>query len=115
MNKLMIYLGLFVSLSSVAQQQLIDPTQPQGFMSGAKGSEIATDNSNAPLVVSAVFIKDGSKLAVINGESVAEGQSWKGNKVKSIHKNGVVLIVQGRETELNINQFSIKKDASNDF
>ena len=96
-------------------QTLIDPTMPQDFIGGANGNEKSTDNTKVPFVVSAVFIKDGSKLAVINGDSVAEGQSWKGNKVKSIHKNGVVLIVQGRETELNINQFSIKKDVSNDF
>ncbi|MDC0601475.1 MSHA biogenesis protein MshK [Aliiglaciecola sp.] len=95
-------------------QQPVDPTRPQGFIASASGSESSSVVTSA-LVVSAVFIKENSKSAVINGDSVTEGQDWKGNKVKKIHKNGVVLIVQGRETELFVNPFSIKKDATNDF
>lgn len=109
---------LFVSLffSQVAfAQKMVDPTKPQGFIAGAATGEQAGSTIGSSLVVSAVFIKGDSKRAVINGDSVIEGQSWKGNTVKKIHKNGVVLIVQGRETELFVNQFSIKKDATNDF
>lgn len=96
-------------------QKMIDPTKPQGFIAGSAAGEQAGSTIGSSLIVSAVFIKGDSKRAVINGDSVIEGQNWKGNTVKKIHKSGVVLIVQGRETELFVNQFSIKKDATNDF
>ncbi|GAA0856530.1 hypothetical protein [Aliiglaciecola litoralis] len=106
---------LLLATCNIQAQQLVDPTQPQGFTAGTSVKSDSTDTSNSTIVVSAVFIKGASKLAVLNGESVAEGQNWKGNTVKMIHKNGVVLVTQGRETELFINQNSIKKDASNDY
>lgn len=114
MGKSLFWICLFITLQASAQQ-LFDPTKPQGFIAGTGLSTDSADTADSAIIVSAVFIKNGSKSAVINGESVAEGQSWKGNRVKTIHKNGVVLDIQGRETELFINQYSIKKDASNDF
>lgn len=95
-------------------QQMVDPTRPQNFKLDSVQSNDNARNGGA-ITVSAVFIFGERKTAVINGDTVIEGQSWQGNKVKKVHEGGVVLVVQGRETELLINQHSIKKDASNDF
>ncbi|GAA6184463.1 hypothetical protein [Aliiglaciecola sp. NS0011-25] len=112
-RKFTLSLGLLLSFA-LGAQQLIDPTKPKGAgLLTTKSNE--DENGPAPIVLTAVFIKSNSKVAVINGESVLEGQSWRGNQVKKINKDGVVLIVDGRETDLLLNQYSIKKDASNDF
>ncbi|GAB5381696.1 MAG: hypothetical protein Alis3KO_35790 [Aliiglaciecola sp.] len=95
-------------------QQMVDPTQPQDFIPTTAANSEASGGATA-IIISAVFINGERKTAVINGDTVTEGQTWQGNKVKKVHKGGVVLVMQGRETELFINQHSIKKDASNDF
>ncbi|WJG09702.1 hypothetical protein [Aliiglaciecola sp. LCG003] len=105
---------LYLGLSQAGGQQLSDPTQPKGFIAGnsAAGKE---SGSSSIIAVSAVIIKSTGNHAVLNGDTVAEGQRWHGYIVEKVHDKGVVLSAQGRETELFINQFSIKKDASNDF
>ncbi|GAC13791.1 hypothetical protein [Aliiglaciecola lipolytica] len=113
-RKFVLYAGLVASFA-IGAQQPVDPTKPKGVGILGLGKTELGETGAAPIVLSAVFIKNTSKIAVINGESVLEGQSWKGNQVKKIHKDGVVLVVDGRETELLLNQYSIKKDASNDF
>lgn len=105
--------GILLSFSA-GSQQMVDPTQPQNFTPAASSNNDAA-NGTAAILVTAVFIHGERKTAVINGDTVSEGQNWQGNKVKKVHKGGVVLVKQGRETELFINQYSIKKDASNDF
>ncbi|MEP4891238.1 MAG: hypothetical protein ABJV04_14520 [Aliiglaciecola sp.] len=112
-RKFAICIGMLLCFSLQAKQ-LIDPTKPKGAgLLTLKSSE--GEDGPAPIILTAVFIKANSKVAVINGESVAEGQTWRGNQVKKINKDGVVLVVDGRETDLLLNQHSIKKDASNDF
>ncbi|GAB2681259.1 hypothetical protein [Aliiglaciecola aliphaticivorans] len=112
-RKFTLCLGVMLCFS-LGAKQLVDPTKPKGV--GLLAAKSGKDEGGpAPILLTAVFIKANSRVAVINGESVAEGESWRGNQVKKINKDGVVLIVDGRETDLLLNQYSIKKDASNDF
>lgn len=110
---LLLIVGITLS-AQIAASELVDPTRPKSFSSGSVGPNSDIPNSNV-LKLSAVFIKSTGKYAVINGETVAEGQSWNGYELTRVHAGGIVLKNQDGEKVVQVNNFSIKKDASNDF
>lgn len=95
-------------------KELVDPTKPKHFAMQNTGGVVDVPNSNG-IKLSAVFIKPNGKYAVINGATVAEGQSWNGYELTRVNAGGIVLKNQDGEKIVLVNNNSIKKDASNDF
>jgi len=98
----------------VTAKELVDPTKPKNFAIQSADGDVDASNSSS-IKLSAVFIKSKSKYAVINGQTVAEGQSWNGYELTRVHAGGIVLKNQDGEKAVLVNNNSIKKDASNDF
>ena len=98
----------------VVASELVDPTRPQNYNPNFNG--VVTDNSKSNSIkLSAIFIRPQGKYAVVNGETLVEGQSWNGYEITRVHANGIILKNQDGEKEILVNNNSIKKDASNDF
>lgn len=98
----------------VGAKELVDPTKPKNFAVQSTDDTTETPSSNS-IKLSAVFIKSKGKYAIINGQTVAEGQSWNGFELTRVHAGGIVLKNQDGEKAVLVNYNSIKKDASNDF
>ncbi len=73
-------------------ENLPDPTRPEGF------SHRATGVSGAPVTLpqlSSVLIGDDRKLAVIDGRVMAEGDVENGVRVRRISSDRVVVALEG--------------------
>jgi MSHA biogenesis protein MshK len=99
-------------VSVVSAKTIVDPTRPNAHVTQKKG---ALQNTKPEFVLSAVFINNKNKYAVINGENYQEGQEVQGNKLILVSQNHVVLNVADGKKTLFINNHSIKKDINNDF
>lgn len=99
----------FLCHVSVADDQVRDPTTPLGHVS------VSTAQATNSLVLSAVLISPGRKLAVINGSTLREGQTLPasaGTKVQRILAQTVIL-QQGNQTwVLKLSPSVVKKHSS---
>ena len=93
---------------------LPDPTKPPVVVSGdiVDGAE---SQSSTGARLTAVFIKPSGRSAVINSDTVLEGQTWNGMEVLAIHPKKVVLKNENGTQELVLNDVIIKRDAQNEF
>lgn len=105
-------LALCASLSYAQDdnvQQERDPTRPLGYQSASGKGGVA---KAAQLRLSSVLISAQRKLAIINGQSLREGQSIPGSNATlvSIHPQGVWVQESGRRWELRLAPSVIKKN-----
>jgi len=109
-------LCLIYALSPAIQAQThLDPTRPAPIATQVLTGEGGKDGGGQPRV-SAVFINDSNKHAIVNGQLLSEGQNWHGFEVLEINPSGVVLVSQeGQLTILIDKNLHIKKDAENGF
>ncbi|MGO4892098.1 hypothetical protein [Flavobacterium sp. W21_SRS_FM6] len=92
-------------------QELQDPTKPAKSQLGLNDNE----QHNRTMSLSAIFISENGKHAIINGETCIVGQTISGFEVLEISADKVELRgPEGTET-LFFNNISIKKDAYNGF
>ena len=91
-------------------QVLNDPTRPQPAAKKMQGAEQAGN-----LVLSAIFISDAGKQAIINGKSIGEGQVIGAYKVVTISHNRVQLSSADGLQLLQINNNNLKKESANGF
>ena len=97
-------------------QTLPDPTKPKAIVADGQVGADGLDAQGFPSVlVSAVFLKKDSRVAVVNGNSLKVGDLFSGTEVVDIHKNGIVLRKADQTKEFLINTTQFLKDASNDF
>lgn len=97
------------------QQHLPDPTQPQSSTQ-LNSAENKIIDGFPKIEVSAVFINGTRKHAIVNGQTLSEGQQWQGFKLLQVTSLGVVLAnQQGPKTFLIDNNINIKKDLENGF
>ena len=95
---------------------LPDPTKPVNVPAKGETDDQGNDADGFPRVkIEAVFLQGESKTAVINGQTVQEGQSWKGFNLLKVHANGVVLADAEKQKEFLINNYNFLKDATDDF
>lgn len=100
-------------LSQVASAQATqlerDPTRPINY-------QVASGNSGGPrsvkLNLSSVLISAQRKVAIINGQSLHEGQAIPGSAARllSIHSQGVWIEESGSRRELRLAPSIIKKN-----
>lgn len=105
---------LLFNVSLPMVQASTDPTRPQDHYADADNENnmpSATDN----MVVSAVFISNSARCAIVNGQTLVLGAAIGDFQVVEIHSQGVVLQSNRIRKEILINNQFIKKDASNDF
>ena len=108
--------SLLTGWASGQAETLRDPTQPMNNKgtSGSNGEGLTADGF--PMVkIEAVFLQGESKRAVINGQTLVEGQNWKGFSLLEIHPNGVILSNTQRQKEFLINNNNFLKDTTDDF
>jgi MSHA biogenesis protein MshK len=109
----LLLLLILSTASALAQEGVIkerDPTRPLGYqkVSGKTGSVRESE-----LRLSSVLISAQRKLAIINGQSLSEGQvipDSNGVSLVSIHSQGVVVQQAGRRWELRLAPRIIKKN-----
>ena len=87
MNKLWILFASLLCLSSV-YAEAVDPTRPPEF---AYSSQFNEQSINTVWELSAIFISPRKKVALINGQTVKEGDQIMGAAVLSIEPNVVQL------------------------
>ena len=96
-------------------QQLVDPTKPKIIPNQSESADGEQIDGFPQVKVSAIFINQEKRHAILNGQSVNEGDRWKGMLLAKVHQNGIVLVNnENVEKEFTINQ-NVKKDASHDF
>lgn len=95
--------------SAVGGERLPDPTRPPGL--GAPSRTIAKVPT---YTVSSVVIGAQRRLAVVNGETVAEGDRVDGARVLAVLAAGVRLERNGREFTVDLLPRDFKKRADND-
>jgi hypothetical protein len=110
MIKIVCLIVLSTYYCGVSAQVLSDPTRPQEANSAARSNEQVDT-----LLLSAIFISEQSKQAIINNQSFVEGQIIQGFTVFSIAKNRVELRGPEGHKILQLINNDIKKDANNDF
>jgi len=81
---------LFVSLNSHAKQIKSDPTRP-GVILVKTGQITSKKTVKAKTLLSAIFIKQGKRQAIINNELYQQGDFFSGKKIITIKSNKVVL------------------------
>ncbi|MCF2947373.1 hypothetical protein L0668_04585 [Paraglaciecola aquimarina] len=103
---------LTLIVSELKAKSLVDPTRPKYSQEQQK-----ENSSNIPekFVLTAVFINNKNKYAVINGQNYQTGQKVQGSELISISQNQVVLDTTDGKKTLHINNHSIKKDINNVF
>ena len=108
---------LTFALSFLASAQTLpDPTKPKSVISeGGVGADGLDAQGFPSVLVSAVFLKNNSRIAIVNGNSLKVGDLLNGTEVVDIHKNGIVLRKADQKKEFLINNTQFLKDASNDF
>lgn len=84
-----------IPLHAVADK-LIDPTQP---LFGAGSSSGSTEKA---LILESILIAGDRKVAVINGQSVTEGQTVSAAKVKKILPGKVFVLHHGKQKSLEL-------------
>lgn len=101
-NKLILTLtasvGLALAHLPASAQSLLDPTRPPAGI-GQAAADSAT--SGAPRLQSILIAPraGGRHVAVIDGDTVRLGDTWKGARVASMSRNEVVL-VRGAERQV---------------
>lgn len=116
MSRLCVLLALFIVATFAHSQQLVDPTTPKYHIKSAETSDGLMVDGFPVIKVSAVFINQNAKVAIVNGQSVTEGTDWNGMLISKVHRDGVVLVNnENVKKEFLINNDNVKKDASNDF
>lgn len=99
----------FVFSGFANAQDVRDPTAPLGYVGGASATK---DNQ---WILNAVLVSPGRKLAVINGNTLREGQLLPGSndtKVQRILAQTVVLQQGGQTWVLKLSPSVIKKHSS---
>lgn len=97
-------------------ESLVDPTKPVRQLSTNELNEQGFYQDGFPdIKISAVFLTNEKRHAVINGETLLEGQIFKGLTVIKIHKNGVILSNADTQKEYLINNNNFLKDTTDDF
>lgn len=101
--------------SAGAQNRVLpDPTKPPVVV----GEEVVMSDDgqiSGAVKLSAIFIRPSNRSAVINNDTVVEGQIWNGMEVVAIHPEKVVLKNESGTQELILNDVIIKRDAQNEF
>ena len=98
-------LMLFFQLSYADKDQsLRDPTQPLKF---------EKKKSTVSLTLQAIFTKNGSKRAVINGVILEQGDSYRAYKIIKISSSSVQYEFSGVKGELKLRPNLIKVKKSN--
>jgi hypothetical protein len=100
---------MLIHCFAVAQEP-IDPTRPQNAVTTMPDAQ-----QNAGLQVSAIFIRNQTKQAIINNKSYVEGQVIQGFTLIKIAKNTVELRGPEGKKILHVNNINVKKVASDDF
>jgi hypothetical protein len=110
MIKTVCFIVLLTFHCGVSAQVLPDPTRPQESNSAARSI-----GQVDALLLSAIFISEQSKQAIINNKSFIEGQVIQGFTIFSIAKNRVELRGPEGHKILQLINNDIKKDANDDF
>ncbi|MBT8136525.1 MAG: general secretion pathway protein GspB [Gammaproteobacteria bacterium] len=93
-----VFIALLLSSSAVAEQ-LFDPMRPY---SRAALPVVAGNKAPAGFALSAIVYSPDRRVAVINGEPVAEGQKIGGATVRSIERGKVQLDYRGKTVNLKL-------------
>ncbi|MFQ3236322.1 MAG: MSHA biogenesis protein MshK [Paraglaciecola sp.] len=92
--------------------QRVDPTRPASQQILTSDSAVRTSSI---IKLKAVFSHGASKYAIINDETVKEGQQIAGFTLVLIEPNRVVLVNSDGRQEFFVNNTHFKKDIKNGF
>ncbi len=124
-----IIMSLMVTIAglSKATNSLIDPTRPATFVDAVGGAASVEDGKQTTKVkdqiksaaipdyrLNAIKISRSSSMAIINGETVSQGQKIGSAKLVKINSNSVVMNVDGKVITVSLLPDSIKKVLSKD-
>lgn len=105
-----------VTWSTVAQQELTDPTRPAKVAANADQPAGNVDDDGFPAIaISAIFHSKSGKRVVIDGESLTEGDIYKGLDVVEITLNSVVMANQQKQKTYYFTNQNVANNVSTDF
>lgn len=98
---------LCIATVSVAQEQVADPTKPLNFSAGT----MAAGDTKETIQLTSILISSDRKVAIINGQVLAESQTVKGigALVKRIDADAVTLQQNGKVWRVALNNTVIRK------
>ncbi|GAA3955642.1 general secretion pathway protein GspB [Allohahella marinimesophila] len=76
--------------------EIQDPTRPLNWRAGPRAASSAAV-ARPKLAINSILISSARRLAIINGRSVAEGDTIEGVKVQRVSADGVRLSWQGQQ------------------
>ena len=80
-------------------QMLQDPTRPAaGWLNNAGDGSRPTDTAMADMKLTAVFFQDDKGYAILNGQTLTEGQAVDGFRLVKINHNSVIVAGPERQT-----------------
>ncbi len=79
---------------------LVDPTRPRGWQAPVTGSDGPEEPAAVALKLHGTYNVAGRRSAVINGQRVGVGDQVSGAEVVEIHRDRVLLELDGESVEL---------------
>jgi len=93
-------------LGGFDESGLVDPTRPADFNTGIGETDETAEEGH---VLSAIFVSQDRRVAVINGQRVQVGDSVAGAEVRAIHNTSVELLVRDKPVVLSLFGGSMKQ------
>lgn len=91
-------LGLAFGPMQLASQTLLDPTKPpkqfitSEAMTTSMPDDVVATDSIPDAKVSAIFVSETKRYAIINNDMVAEGETWNNILLSRINRDSVELM-----------------------
>lgn len=117
--RLLVLVMLVVSgAANGMSDSLKDPTRPTSYRS--QSSDLAVNTYSMGLSIDAIFMRENSRVAIINGVPASVGEQHFGAKLIAINTDSVVVeqVIDGviQQTTIGINSTGeVKKNATNKF
>lgn len=110
-----IIVSAIVNTVASAQQ---DPTRPSSY--GVNSNDSVIQDYSTGLVVDAIFVRNSSRVAIINGIPVSVGEQQFGAKLIAINSDSVIVeqVIDGisQQRTIGVNSMGeVKKNATNNF
>ena len=101
--KILYALPIAAAIMAPASAQLTDPTQPpQEVLDAAAGRVVSQTPPPSGPTLQSVLISPHRKVAIIDGEMVRVGQTYKGAVLASVSETEAVLTRGGQRTVLRL-------------
>ena len=111
--KIQVSIAILLAIcAQVSAQQQVDPTRPAPQQLSTPQSQMVASST---IRLEAIFSTGISKYAIINGQTVSQGQTIAGFTLVAISQNRIVMSDNDTRQEFFVNNTNFKKDTNHGF